>query len=189
MRLRHTHETAGPCPVAIYAPELPVRITIDPDIEYAMVDVLADRGQEVWAGSIGPEHKTLAVEAGRPTLKSFLRGKLGLRSGSYISGGGSVTSGGRGSIVSGGGGSVSVRATGRGSIASGGNIENVATGDNARIYGLKKDPLPEIGVNLTVPPQCMFRIKAAQSTVVLYNGAEMSLEYARQQGWVGVTPR
>lgn len=179
MRLTHTHHLGGPGRVAVDSPELAVRITVDPDAEYRSVDILADRGLAAWAGPTGTAGIELGIKVGRPTLMGTLAGKLGIRQGSYVSGGGSATS-------SGSGGHTVVRATGRGSIAAGGNIQNVATGDGARVSGFEKEDLPPVGVNITAPLYCTFRIKSAAGVTVLYGGREMTLYVAQIEGLLGV---
>jgi hypothetical protein len=167
MRLMHRHHLAGAGRVIVQAPENRVFIHVDPDAEYRSVDVLADRGQAAWAGPVGIV--ALGVEVGRPGFLSMLKGMLGLREGSSVSGGGSVVSASRGGIV------------------SGGSITHCATGDGATVTvnGVKREPL-EPGVHLTVPLYCSFRIKAHDGVEVRHGDQVCSLEYAQAQGWLEV---
>lgn len=180
MRLQHTHDTDGPVRVTVSASEHPLFITIDPHAEYVSVDIVTADSNAAWAGPTGFRGSGFGVEVGKPSLVNSLRG------GSYVSGGGTVMAGGRGSVVSGGGAGGSVRATGRGSIAAGGNISNVATGRGARIVGGEPVPTPEPGVYLTVPDGCTFSFKRFIGISVQRNGAEISLADAETNGWLEI---
>lgn len=170
MRLQHTHHLGGPGRVNIDAPELPVFITIDPEAEYRETDIMADRGLAAWAGPSGIGGVALGIKVDRPTILSSMKRTFLRQQGSYVSGGGSVIAGGDRSVASGGGRGGSVRATGRGAIACGGSIENVVTGDGARISGVERAPLPPVGVNITAPPLSTFLVRGARSVTVLTAG-------------------
>lgn len=168
MRLMHTHHLAGPGRVIVNAPELPVFITVGEDIEYRSVDVMADRGLAAWAGPSGVGGVALGIEVNRPNILTSLK-RTFLRQGSYISGGGTVTS------------------AGRGSIAAGGSITYAATGDGSRVtVGGKEQRLPEVGVHISAPLHSTFDLKGFAAVTVLRGGAECTVEYAEQQGWLGV---
>lgn len=168
MRLMHTHHLAGPGRVIVNAPDLPVFITVGEDIEYRSVDIVADRGLAAWAGPSGIGGVALGIEANRPNVLTSLK-RTFLRQGSYISGGGTVTS------------------ASRGSIASGGSITYAATGEGARvIVGGKEQRSPEVGVHVSAPLRSIFELKGYASVTVLRNHAECTVEYAEQQGWLGV---
>lgn len=180
MRLQHTHETDGPVRVTVSASNHPLFITIDSDALYAAVDIVTDDSNAAWAGPTGFRGHGFGVEVGRPSLINSFRG------GSYVSGGGTVLSGGRGSVVSVGGISASVRATGRGSIAAGGNISNVATGRGARVTGEQPSSTPEPGVHLTVPEGCTFSLRRFLDISIQRNGQNVPLADAEANGWLEV---
>lgn len=179
MRLQHTHDTDGPVKVTISTPGLPVFITVDEDAQHCSVDVVSDAGA-IWAGPTGFRGSGFGVETGSSLVNS-------LRGGSYVSGGGTVQAGGRGSIVSGGSHGGSVRATGRGSVAAMGNIENVVTGDGARIIGSKPAFTPEPGVYLTVPEGCTFSFRRFLNlTVRKGDHVARNVQDAEDHGWLEV---
>lgn len=161
----HQHDLGGPGRVIVMAGDLPVTITVDERAEYRSVDVLADRGLAAWAGPIGPGGVSFGVEVGRPTLINTLRDKLGLRMGTSVSGGGSVSS------------------SGRGSIAAGGSIVNCATGRGAKVTvsGVEQKQ-PEVGVHLTVPRLCIFEIRSHGGIRVLHDGVELTFQAAEERG-------
>lgn len=188
MRLIYQYAVEGPGRIEIRSAELPVRITVDPEVSHRSVDIMADRGLAAHAGPgrRGPvipgvlerdrrgdpipgtavRDYTMKIEVGWPGMGKFLLESLGLRSGSSVTGGGS-----------------SVRSSGRGSVAAGGNIMNCATGDGARIdLGKGVHVHPEIGVNLLIPIGCDVKIKAADSVAVLFNGTEFTFEAAHRHG-------
>lgn len=164
MRLMHQHDSAGPGLIVVRSPELPVFIKVVPDASVREVDVLADRGlgARSWAsGSIG---QIMNVAVGRPTFLDSLKDALGLRSGSMVSGGGTVIS------------------ASRGPIAAGGSITNCATGDGAMVFVKGHAQLPpEPGVHFTVPIRCTFKIKEAQNIAVLWGSTKLTLEAAAEQ--------
>lgn len=165
MQLIQQHGTEGPGPIKVKSPDLAVRILIDPDATHRSVNILADRGLAAFSGPFGPGGTGMNIEVGRPSMAGFLLDTLGLRSGSSISGGGSVTSAGHGSIV------------------ANGHIVNCVTGDNARISTRKEDARPlEPGVHITAPLGCDVKIKAAPSVLVLWCGVEHTLESAHRLG-------
>jgi hypothetical protein len=188
MRLQQTHPVEGPGLISVRSPDLAVRIMVDPKAEYRNVHILADRGLAAFCGTgkrgdVIPgilqrdendrpipgtvvHDLEMVIEVGRPGMVDFLRGALGLRRGSSVSGGGSVT----------------VRAAGRGSIATGGNITNCSTGKGSLKPLGKESVQPEIGVNLTVPVGCSIRIKSAQTVLVIFQGTLRTLESAHRDG-------
>jgi len=183
MRLQHTHDTDGPVRVTVSADGMPVFINIDESALYCSVDIVAsDDSKAIWAGPTGFRGTGFGVEiGGRGVINS-------LRSGSYVSGGGSVvTAGGRGSVVSGGGSRGTVRATGRGSIAAGGSIVNAVTGNGARIVGKEPERTPEPGIHLTVPEGCVFDFKRC-GPVNARKGAVVArgVDDAQARGWLEV---
>lgn len=168
MQLMRTHHLAGPGRIIVNAPELPVFITVGEDIEYRSVDILADRGLAAWSGPAGIGGVSMGIEVNRPNILTSLK-RTFLRQGSYVSGGGSVTS------------------SGRGSVAAGGNITNVATGRNARVTIDGKEQKPRgVGVHISAPLHSTVELKGFASVTVLRDGAECTIEYAEQQGWLGV---
>ena len=170
MRLQHVHHLGGPGRVIVTAPRLPVFITISENTEYRSVDVMADRGQYAWAGPAGLGRVALGVEAGWPTLGTSLKRRF--RTGSFISGGGSVASGGSPAT--------SVRASGRGAVAAGGDITGVALGKNSRVTATENyRPPPPIGVHILAPEHSTFEIKAALSVTVRIGSKEAVLDPLR----------
>lgn len=168
MQLTCSHHLAGAGRVIVNAPDLPVFITVAEDIEYRSVDILADRGLAAWAGPSGVGGVAFGIEVNRPNILTSLK-RTFLRQGSYISGGGSVVS------------------AGRGAVAAGGNITYAATGKGSRVTidGVERKT-KGVGVHISAPLHSTFELKGFASVAVLRNGAECTVEYAEQQGWLGV---
>jgi hypothetical protein len=160
VELIQTHFRPGPGPVRVEAPDLPVEITVLPDLSHRRVHVLADKGLGAHAGPGGAEGREMRIFVGRPGMGSWVAILFGLRRGSSVSAG-------------------SVSATGKGSVVSGGSIRHAVTGDGARMM-IDGEPVRRKGpgVHLSVPPGCTFDIRKHDGITVHYDGTEMTIEAA-----------
>jgi hypothetical protein len=164
VELIQSHDKPGAGPIRIEAPDLPVEITVQPDVRYRQVHVVADRGLGAHAGPGGVGGREMRIFVGRPSMTSWVAGLFGPHRRSSISGG-------------------SVTAAGKGSVVSGGNIDFDVTGNGARIT-IDGTPVQRKGpgVHLTIPVGCIFDIRKHNGITVHYNGTEMTIEAAAKIG-------
>lgn len=164
MQAIYSHgEHPGPQRVILDAPGQIIRITVH-DESHSVIRVHANV-PDAQSVEIGPKGSAVEIRVNRSSVAQNIAHRLGLSRGVSMRPG-------------------SVTASGPGSVVSNGNITNVSIGRNSRVRG--ENAVPP-GIQIDVPPRCIFVLREYGGCDVLRYGRTLTLTAAVEAGILEVT--